>query len=270
MTTVLQILDEMKVSTASVKTRSMKSINYWLYPDLPFEFLFDGYRDYVSYNEGLENRMGTIEDQVDRLINDPETNQRALVAELDLVGHKIKNYIKWNYPAKNLNRWLYKVRVEKTTSDLQSDARVKDCLLDFVRIKIQFMERLLDFVNHRIEHIKNWYLTPACQGITSKEARSLAKGQQLLFTCPEGQRLKWVRTATEFMEVFVPLGMTGAFRFLDDTKPTQSQIIEFFANLFNLKISNPDSTLHTAKNRKKEVAPYLIELQRFFTNSDAD
>ena len=119
MTTVLQILDEMKVSTASVKTRSMKSINYWLYPDLPFEFLFDGYRDYVSYNEGLENRMGTIEDQVDRLINDPETNQRALVAELDLVGHKIKNYIKWNYPAKNLNRWLYKVRVEKTTSDLQ-------------------------------------------------------------------------------------------------------------------------------------------------------
>ena len=260
----------MKVSTASVKTRSMKSINYWLFPDLPFDFLFDGYRDYVSYNEGLENRMGTIEEQVDRLINDPETNQRALVAELDLVGHKIKNYIKWNYPAKNLNRWLYKVRVEKTTSDLQSDARVKDCLLDFVRIKIQFMERLMDFVNHRIEHIKNWYLTPACQGISRKEARSLAKGQQLLFTCPEGQRLKWVRTATEFMEVFVPLGMTGAFRFLDDTKPTQSQIIEFFANLFNLKISNPDSTLHTAKNRKKEVAPYLIELQRVFTNDDAD
>jgi hypothetical protein len=55
---------------------------------------------------------------------------------------------------------------------------------DFVRIKLQFMERLLDFVNHRIKHIKNWYLMPADQGITSKEARSLAKGQQLIFPFP--------------------------------------------------------------------------------------
>ena len=270
MTSILQILDEMKVSTASVRTRSMKSINYWLYPDLPFDFIFDGYMNYVNYKKSLENRMGTIVKQVDGLINDPETDKLALVAELDLVGHEIKNYIKWDYPADDLVCWLYKVRIEKTTSDLQSDARVKDCLLDFVRIKIQFMERLLDFVNHRIEHIKNWYLTPACQGISRKEARSLAKGQQLLFTCPEGQRLKWVRTATEFMEVFVPLGMTGAFRFLDDTKPTQSQVIEFFAHLLNLKISNPDSLLHTARNRKKDATPYLTELQRVFTNSDAD
>ncbi|MFM8373582.1 MAG: hypothetical protein ACKOCO_14460 [Bacteroidota bacterium] len=260
----------MEVSTASVKTRSMKSINYWLYPDLPFDFTFDGYMNFVKYNESLENRLGTIEEHVDGLINDPETNKLALVAELDLVGHKIKNYIKWNYPAKNLKRWLYKVIIEKTTSDLQSDARVKDYLLDFVRIKLQFMERLLDFVNHRIKHIKNWYLMPADQGITSKEARSLAKGQQLIFPFPGGLRLKWVRTATEFMEVFVPLCMTGAFRFLDDTKPSQTQSIEFFANLLNLKISNPDSLLHTARNRKKDATPYLTELQRVFTNSDAD
>jgi hypothetical protein len=270
MTTVLQILKEMEVSTASVKTRSMKSINYWLFPDLPFDFNFDGYMDYVNYKRSLKNRLGTIEKQVDGLINDPEIDKLALVAELDLVRHEIKNRIKWDYPANDLGCWLFNVRVEKTTSDLQSDDRVKEYLLGFVRIKIQFMKRLLDSVNHRIKHIKIWYLTPACEGISRKEARSLAKGQQLLFTFPGGLRLKWVRTATEFMEVFVPLYRSGAFRFMDDTKPTQTQIIEFFANLFNLKISNPDSTLHTAKNRKKEVAPYLIELQRFFTNSDAD
>ena len=72
------------------------------------------------------------------------------------------------------------------------------------------------------------------------------------------------------LDVFVPLCMTGAFRFLDDTKPTQSQVIEFFANLLNLKIPNPDSLLHTARNRKKDATPYLTELQRVFTNSDAD
>jgi hypothetical protein len=44
--------------------------------------------NFVKYNESLENRLGTIEEHVDGLINDPETNKLALVAELDLVGTK--------------------------------------------------------------------------------------------------------------------------------------------------------------------------------------
>jgi len=57
--------------------------------------------------------------------------------------------------------------------------------------------------------------------------------------------------------------MTGAFRFLDNTKPSQTQIIEFFANLLNLKISNPDSLLHSARNRKKKLRPISLNYNEF-------
>jgi hypothetical protein len=267
---VLETIQNMSMSTATVKASSLKKARYSFDRGSPFDVVFDSCQDYCDYKMYLEKLYRDIERYIDGQIDNPETDLISLVKELVQLNNQIESCIHWDFPRESFDFWLANVRFERTNPELVSDAKVRELLLGFIGIKIRFLERVLNCVIKRIEYLDKWCLFQADQFITKKEAVSLSKKQKLMFPVPEQPVLVWSRTDTDFLEVFASLSRTGAFTFVDGTRPTQRQLIEIFEKLFNMNIPNPGSTLHMARNRKKDPTPYLAELQKVFITTSFD
>jgi hypothetical protein len=267
---LFQTIQNMSLSTATVKASSLKKAKHSFDPGSPYDVVFDSCQDYCDYKVHLEKSYDYIERHIDELIENPETDLVSLVKELVQLNNQIESYIQWYFPRESFDFWLANVRFERTNPELVSDAKVRELLLGFIGIKIRFLERVLNCVMKRIEYLIQWRLYHTDQLITSREADSMSKKQKFLFPVPEQPVLVWSRTDTDFLEVFTSLLRTGAFKFADGTRPTQRELIEIFEKLFNMKIPNPNSTLHNARNRKKDPTPYLTELQEAFIDTNAD
>lgn len=267
---VFETIKKMSWSTATVKASSLKKAKHSFDRGYPYDVVFDNCKDYSDYKVYLEKSYDHIEHYLDELIENPETDHLLLVKELDRLCYFIESCIYWDFTEKDLDFWQIKLRFERTNLELVADAKVKELLLGFIVIKIRFVQRILLCVKNRIEYLNKWHLIPASQVFTRKEFESISKKQKLLFPVPEQPVLVWTRTDTDFLEVFTSLSRTGAFTFVDGTRPTQRQIIEIFEKLFNMNIPNPGSTLHMARNRKKDPTPYLAELQRVFIAANID
>ena len=126
-------------------------------------------------------------------------------------------------------------------------AFIKYVISIFLKQQKQIIETLISWINGIIQ------LTAESTNINISESTTMKTG------------LQWKKSDTDLLELIVALNESGSI-FCNNSAMSRKQTIEYFENLFEITIKDPESKLSRATERKKDPAPYLTFLRQTFEN----
>ncbi len=174
-----------------------------------------------------------------------------------------------NYDVKDYRGWVYRYEISEKIK------RFTDFLYDFKQWQVEYDEKIETENGIRYKYTDKY--CPDFEVLCNLELEKLYKMLEIermeseIYQPPvqnssEDQKppYRWNSSDTDLIELITALFHSNAIKRRDNKNITRKELMNYFQQIFDIQLKDPEGMLSRATNRKKNMTPYIDKLKQAF------